>query len=360
MRDAPVHAGPALEVEDLSVEMLGDHGWTTIVESAGFSLDRGTTLGVVGESGSGKTVMSLATMGLLPGRFARIAHGSVRLQGEELTGRSERQLQDVRGARMAMVFQEPMTSLNPAFTIGEQIAETVRRHLGLGRREAWRRAVEGLERVGIPRAAQRARSYPHQFSGGMRQRAAIAMALCCEPSVLIADEPTTALDVTMQAQILDLLVELRDESDLAMVFISHDLGVVAEISDRVMVMYAGQVVEAGPVAGLYERPHHPYTEALLAATPRITARSGPLEWIPGTPPVPGRFPAGCRFAPRCGHATEICGEAPIALRPTTVDRASRCGRVGELDLRGASEPEGPRPDPKDPVVPTAPVEVVAR
>ncbi|MBC3191117.1 ABC transporter ATP-binding protein [Pseudonocardia sp. C8] len=310
-----------LEVRDLTVEVATASGPTVVVDRVGLSVAAGETLGLVGESGSGKTLTSLAILRLL-GSSARIAGGSVVLDGTELTELDERRMREVRGGRIGMVFQEPMTALDPAYTVGEQVAETVRRHLRLSRREAWRRAVAALDRVGIPSAAQRARDYPHHFSGGMRQRVVIAIALSCDPVLLLADEPTTALDVTVQEQILTLLAGLRDESGLAMVFVSHDLGVIADICDRVAVMYAGQIVETAPVRELFARPRHPYTDALLRCVPGPVGTR--LATIPGTVPPFEHLPAGCRFAPRCGHAAPICEE------PVELTDGVRCVRAGEL------------------------------
>lgn len=292
--DAPMPRAdnPVLEVEHLTVEFLTDLGWTTVVENVSFQVGAGETLGIVGESGSGKTVTSMAVMGLVPQPPGRVGSGAIRLQGTDLLTLSRSQLEDVRGRRLAMIFQEPMTSLNPAYTVGDQIAETMRRHLGLSRRESKRRAVEMLTRVHIPNAAKRASSYPHEFSGGMRQRVMIAMALCCDPDLLIADEPTTALDVTVQAQVLELLKEMQRDMGMAIMFITHDLGVVADVCDRVVVMYAGQVVESAPAVELYAKPSHPYTEGLLRSMPAMAARSGELYSIEGHPPMVGAFPQG--------------------------------------------------------------------
>ncbi|MDG4834295.1 ABC transporter ATP-binding protein [Solwaraspora sp. WMMD1047] len=323
---------PVLEVRDLAVEVATDRGWLTVVDGVDFEVAAGETLGIVGESGSGKTVTGLAVTGLLE-RSARIRRGSVRLGGEELVGRPERALEDIRGNRISMIFQEPMTSLNPAYPVGEQIAEGVRRHRGLGRRAAYGAAVAALERVGIARAADRARSYPHEFSGGMRQRVMIAMAIVCEPQVLIADEPTTALDVTIQAQILDLLRQMRDDLGLALVLVTHNMGVVADLCDRVAVMYAGQLVEVSPVEELFESPRHPYTEGLLRAVPRLEEIDGRLSFIPGGPPEPHRIPVGCRFHPRCAYRHDRCCEAPVPLVAAGA-RAVRCVRAAELDLTG--------------------------
>src|SRR5690606_5991056 len=258
---------------------------------------------IVGESGSGKSVTALSVMGLIRSRGGRITGGSVRLAGTELVGMPERTLNRIRGKDVGFVFQEPMSSLNPAFTVGEQIAEVVRRHRGMNRKAAWARAVEMLDRVGIASAATRAEDYPHHFSGGMRQRVMIALALACDPKLLIADEPTTALDVTIQARTLELLKGLQRDKGMAVLFITHDLGVVADIADDVAVMYASQVVEHAPVRTLFSDPRHPYTAGLLAAMPQSALEnSTPLVGIPGVVPQPHRLPPGCRFHPRCAHA----------------------------------------------------------
>ncbi|MEO5902089.1 MAG: ABC transporter ATP-binding protein, partial [Ilumatobacteraceae bacterium] len=247
----------------------------------------------------------------------------------------QRRLEDIRGDDIGMIFQEPMTSLNPAFTVGQQIAEMVRRHRGGSRKEANARAVEMLRRVGIPSPAKRAREYPFQFSGGMRQRVMIAMALACDPKLLIADEPTTALDVTIQAQVLDLLRDMQQEFGMSLIFITHDLGVVADICDRVVVMYAGRVVETASIDDLYFRPAHPYTEGLLTAMPQIGTRSGRLASIPGSTPVPSSLPSGCAFHPRCPYAIEACTSGDVELVELGNGRSSRCIRVGDLSLVGA-------------------------
>jgi peptide/nickel transport system ATP-binding protein len=324
-----------LEVEDLSVEFATDRGWVPVLDGVTFAVGRGETVGLVGESGSGKTVTSLSILGLLPPESSRVTSGSIRIDGVELVGMPKRKLESMRGDEISMIFQEPMTSLDPAFRVGDQIAEVVRRHRGGSKRAAWRRAVEVLGTVGIPNADSRARSYPHEFSGGMRQRVMIAMALSCEPKLIIADEPTTALDVTIQAQVLDLLRSMRDEFGTAVVFVTHDLGVVADICDRAVVMYAGQVVERSGIDDLYATPHHPYTEALLSAMPQLTARTGRLATIPGSTPPAGSMPAGCRFHPRCGHVVDSCRDTLVA-EVDVAGGTSRCLRVADLVLRGSA------------------------
>jgi oligopeptide/dipeptide ABC transporter ATP-binding protein len=310
---------PLLEVEDLKTHFFTREGVVRAVDGVSFSVERGKTLGIVGESGCGKSVTALSIMGLIPKPPARIVAGSVLFDGRDLTTLSERELEDVRGRRIAMIFQDPMTSLNPTLKIGTQITETLRRHLDMTKGDAKRRAVELLEEVKIPNAASRLGDYPHRFSGGMRQRVMIAIALACNPELLIADEPTTALDVTVQASVLDLLDELRREHDMAVVIITHDMGVVAEIADHVSVMYAGQIVEQAPVIELFDRPEHPYTEALLGALPRLEGagiRDGRLETIPGRPPDLIDPPEACRFALRCPFASrsDTCTTVPPELR----------------------------------------------
>ncbi|MBM3622904.1 MAG: ABC transporter ATP-binding protein [Alphaproteobacteria bacterium] len=319
-------ATPLLEVADLRVSFAGDNRRDTLaVDGIGFSLRRGRTLGIVGESGSGKSVTSLAIMGLLPKDTARVG-GSVRFDGEELLRAPEGKLRDLRGDRMAMIFQEPMTSLNPSYTIGDQIGEAVIRHRGASKREARARAIEMLRRVRIPSPEQRVDDYPHKLSGGMRQRAMIAMALACDPRLLIADEPTTALDVTIQAQILDLLRDLRAEGEASIILITHDLGVVAELVDEVAVMYAGQIVERAPVEMLFSQPQHPYTVGLLGSLPRLDQKRERLAAIDGAVPDMTAPPPGCRFAARCPFAEPACreGEMPtIALADSHVTRCRR-------------------------------------
>jgi len=328
-------AEPILRVTDLEVQFATDQGWATVVDGVSFEVPKGGTIGLVGESGSGKSVTSLAVMGLIPSPPGRITKGAIELEGRNLVGLSESDLSSLRGNAMSMVFQEPMSSLNPAYTVGDQIRETVRRHRKVSRKQAHQRAVEMLDLVGIPNAARRVSSYPHEFSGGMRQRVMIAMALSCDPSLLIADEPTTALDVTIQAQILDLLKAMQAELGMAILFITHDLGVVADICDEVMVMYAGQIVERSEIYGLYRKPQHPYSEGLLSAMPQIGGRNEELTSIPGTTPAPWAMPTGCRFHPRCSYASEVCTQGEPQLLELDGGRASRCLKVAELELRGS-------------------------
>ena len=329
-----------LEVEDLTVEFGTAAGTVRVVDGVSFAVDRGQTLGLVGESGCGKSVSSLAVMGLIPRRTGRVGATTLRLGDHDLTAIGRSELRTLRGPEMAMIFQEPMTSLNPAFTIGNQIAESVRTHQRVGRAAAAAKAVEMLDRVGIPDPQRRVKDYPHAFSGGMRQRAMIAMALANDPKLLIADEPTTALDVTIQAQILELLRTLQRETGMAIVFVTHDLGVVADICDRVVVMYAGQVVEESPLDPLYASPLHPYSAGLLASMPQTAAPGRPLTVIRGQVPSPHDWPKGCRFAERCDHAEPRCVEQPVAWT-ATADVGVRCVRADALTLEGTAELSGP-------------------
>jgi oligopeptide/dipeptide ABC transporter ATP-binding protein len=294
-----------LEVNDLRTQFLGRHGRVHAVDGVSFSLDAGRTLAIVGESGCGKSATALSIMRLLPSRTAEIVGGSVRFDDRTLTTLGRGELENLRGNELAMIFQDPMTSLNPTMTIGAQIVETLRRHLDLGKAEAERRAVELLEEVEITDARRRLDDYPHTYSGGMRQRVMIAIAVACRPRLLIADEPTTALDVTVQANVLDLLHDLQAEHEMALLLITHDMGVVAEMADDVLVMYAGQVVEQAPVLELFDHPEHPYTEALLAALPQVEESDvrQRLAAIPGRPPSLLDPPPTCRFAPRCTYAS---------------------------------------------------------
>ena len=304
---------PLLSVRDLRTVFYMEDGAAPAVDGVSFDLREGETLGLVGESGCGKSVTSLSILRLVspPGRTEG---GRVLFEGRDLLGLDEREMRRVRGNRIAMIFQEPMTSLNPAFTCGDQIDEAVRLHLGLDARAARERTVDLLREVGIPAPEQCADEYPHRLSGGMRQRVMIAMALSCNPSLLIADEPTTALDVTIQAQILDLLKRLQASAGMAVLMITHDLGVIAEVADRVAVMYAGRIVERAEAASLFQTPRHPYTRGLLASRPRLSERRDRLEAIPGAVPDPAHFPTGCRFHPRCPLADDRCrGESPPLL-----------------------------------------------
>jgi oligopeptide/dipeptide ABC transporter ATP-binding protein len=323
-----------LVVRGLSVAFEARGRRDQIVEDVDLSVSQGRTLGLVGESGSGKSVTALALLGLLPRATARVTFDHLTLAGEDMRGATPRDWRRKRGREVAMIFQDPMTSLNPALTIGEQIGESVRLHLRLGRKAARARAVEVLDQVGIPGAARRLDDYPHSFSGGMRQRAMIAMALACRPKVLLADEPTTALDVTVQAQILDLLRELRTELQMAVLLITHDLGVVADSCDEVVVMYAGQLVERAAADQLFDRPLHPYTEALLHSLPERGRPGEALPVMPGVVPTPGNRPAGCRFHPRCRFAEAGSCDTELQALVERGSRLVRCVRADELRLEG--------------------------
>ena len=294
-------SAPLLEIRDLSISF----GRVEVVDRLSLSIGRGESLGLVGESGCGKSVTSLAVMGLLPARGCAV-RGGIRLDGQELTTLSREEWRHVRGGRVAMVFQDPMTALDPLMTVGGHLAEVLSLHRGLSGAALRAEAASWLERVGIPDPGARLSAWPHELSGGMRQRVLVAMALAGRPDLLIADEPTTALDVTIQAQILDLLVELRRELSMSMLFITHDLGVVERVADRVAVLYAGRKVEEGPVESILRSPRHPYAEGLLASVPGFRPRSGRLRSIPGQVPSPGAWPEGCRFHPRCDRAVDAC------------------------------------------------------
>jgi peptide/nickel transport system ATP-binding protein len=311
-------AGNLLEVQHLGVEFQTRSGVARVLEDVGFELRRGETLGLVGESGCGKSMTALAMMRLIPSPPGRITSGQVTLDGRDLLAIDEAEMRRFRGNRISMIFQEPMTSLNPAYTVGDQIGETVRLHQGLNRRAATARAIEMLDAVGIPAASSRVHEYPHQFSGGMRQRVMIAMALACKPDVLIADEPTTALDVTVQAQIFDLISELRERTGTAVLLITHDMGAIAEMADRVAVMYAGRIVEEGTVADVLRAPLHPYTQGLIGCAPgrRTTGFGEPLLEIPGTVPSLMERGSGCAFADRCDRVQPRCRQSlPAETRP---------------------------------------------
>jgi peptide/nickel transport system ATP-binding protein len=328
-----------LTVEDLRVSLPVPAGTLRAVQGVSFHVDRGETLCIVGESGCGKSLTALAIMGLLPARAERTA-AHLDLEGENLTDLPERAMSDIRGNRMAMIFQEPMTSLNPAYSIGDQLVEALRRHRRVSNRDARARAIELLERVGITAAASRLKQYPHQLSGGLRQRVMIAMALMCQPALILADEPTTALDVTIQAQILHLLARLQREFAMGLVLITHDLGIVARIAARVVVMYAGEVVEQGSASAVFSAPRHPYTRGLLASipVPGRTRRGAPLGTIPGlVPSLVGQLD-GCHFAQRCPHTKDACRTVPVALETAGDGHHVRCIRHRELSAGGASTP----------------------
>ncbi len=316
-----------LEVRDLRTLFSTDEGDFFAVDGVSFAVEAGKTLGVVGESGCGKSVTSLSIMGLVPSPPGRIEGGSIRFEGQELIGAPAQAMQDLRGNGMAMIFQEPMSSLNPVFTIGEQIVEGLLRHRKISRARATERAIEMLRKVRIPAPEQRFHEHPHKLSGGMRQRAMIAMALACEPRLLIADEPTTALDVTIQAQILDLMRTLQRETGTAIILITHDLGVVAEVADDVVVMYAGRVVEQAPVATLFEAPQHPYTVGLLGSIPRLDAQRSRLASIEGQVPSPLWRSPGCSFAERCPFADARCRAEAPGLREVGARHQSACWKA---------------------------------
>ena len=323
-----------LSVEGLTVSFATEHGRVRVTEDVSFHVGARETVGLVGESGCGKSVTALSIMRLIPDPPGRIDGGRVLFDGQDLASMTEDEMSDIRGNRIAMVFQEPMTSLDPAFTVGEQIAEVIRRHTEVGRSKAAARAVEMLGVVGIASPARRANDYPHSFSGGMRQRVMIAMALALEPRLLIADEPTTALDVTIQAQILDLLRSLRDQFGMSLLLVTHDLGVVAETCDRVTVMYAGQVIESAGIDDTFYSPRHPYTQALFECLPQV-ASGAHLHGIPGTVPPAHAFPRACRFHPRCTFAQAgRCDTVAPLLVESGPGRLVRCLRAGELALPG--------------------------
>ncbi|WP_285354073.1 ABC transporter ATP-binding protein [Pseudomonas sp. ME-P-057] len=313
-----------LSVSDLTVRFKDAPA--NVVDGVSFAIQPGKTLAIVGESGCGKSVTSMALMGLLPDT-ATVQASASGLLGEALLGMSDERLLDVRGNRMAMIFQEPMTSLNPVFTIGDQIAESVTRHQGLSASAARQRALQMLEKVRVPDAVQRLDAYPHELSGGMRQRAMIAMALANDPALIIADEPTTALDVTIQAQILSLVASLQAETGTSMILITHDLGVVAEVADEVMVMYAGRVVESGSVETLFDDPQHPYTIGLMGSMPSVGPREGRLATINGRVPTPAEMPASCRFASRCPFVIAACREARPPLLEISAGHFAACIRA---------------------------------
>jgi peptide/nickel transport system ATP-binding protein len=320
-------ATPLIEIKDLRVRFYGDDGRITYaVDSVDLSVANGATLGLVGESGCGKSVTSLAIMGLLPKQTSEVM-GAIHFDGLDLLQTPDQTLRDLRGNRLAMIFQEPMTSLNPSFTIGDQIVETILRHRGGSRRSARGRAIALLRRVHIPSPERRIDEYPHKLSGGMRQRVMIAMALACDPKLLIADEPTTALDVTLQAQILELMRELKAASGAAIILITHDLGVVAEVCDEVAVMYAGEIVERAPVDELFSAPQHPYTVGLLGSIPRLDHRAEQLATIEGMVPNMAQPPSGCRFAARCPFVRDACTKAPPPLAEVSPGHLSRCIRA---------------------------------
>lgn len=327
---AEINAHPILEVRDLTVEFRASRAWVRVVDGVSFSVCAGETLAVLGESGSGKTATGLALLGLLPRRSARVTGGEILFNGQNLAAQSAKGWQRVRGTGIGMVFQDPLSALNPLQSVGNQVSEGLRRR-GLSRQAGRAAAAELLQKVGIPDATGRLDDYPHQFSGGMRQRVMIAIALALRPRVLVADEPTTALDVTVQAQIMRLLLDLQRETGMGLILISHDLGVVAETADKVAIMYAGRVVESGPLRDVYENPAHPYTRGLLAAIPRLETRPVRMATIPGAPPDFANLPAGCSYRPRCYQVAERCVQQPalIGIGSDTLAHRAACHFAGQ-------------------------------
>ncbi|KXH84074.1 ABC transporter ATP-binding protein [Sporosarcina sp. HYO08] len=331
-----------LKVNNLQTHFKSDSGIVKAVDGVSFEVAKGETLGIVGESGSGKSVTSLSIMKLLKDTPGKIAGGEILYEGQDLVQLNENEMRKIRGNDIAMIFQEPMTSLNPVFKIGRQLEETIRLHLKLSKKDARLRAIDMLKAVGISRPEKIVHEFPHQLSGGMRQRVMIAMAMACNPKILIADEPTTALDVTIQAQILDLMKNLNKTADTAILLITHDLGVVAEMCDRVVVMYAGRAVEESDVHTIFTDPKHPYTQGLLSSIPKIGERVEKLQSIPGNVPIPTRMPEGCKFAPRCPFAMDICWEKEPEYKECSPKHSVRCWLQEEVpsderELVGSSE-----------------------
>ena len=320
-----------LSVRDLKTYFYTDDGVVPAADGVSFDLERGGTIGIVGESGSGKSVTSLSILGLIPQPPGKIVGGEILFEGVDLLKLSEAEMRKIRGNDIAMIFQEPMTSLNPVFTVGYQISETVIRHQGLSKEAAREKAIEMLRLVGIPSPEKRVDDYPHQMSGGMRQRVMIAMSLSCNPKLLIADEPTTALDVTIQAQILDLMRELRKNLGTAIMMITHDLGVIAELVEKVVVMYTGKVAEAADTHAIFKNPKHPYTMGLLASIPRLDGGEDRLQTIPGNVPVPGHFPKGCGFHPRCPFAEDLCEREMPPAFIVNVGHSAACWKLVDYD-----------------------------
>lgn len=325
-----------LEVNDLHTSFFTDAGEVKAVDGVSFRLDHGKVLGIVGESGSGKSVTAYSVMQILA-PTGKIVSGSVKFDGQELVGADEKLLRSVRGNRISIIFQDPMTSLNPTYTIGRQLMEAILLHTDRNRHQARERAVEMLKLVNVNEPEKRMKQYPFELSGGMRQRVMIAMALACEPDILIADEPTTALDVTIQAQIMELIVRLNEQLNMGVMLITHDLAVVAQTCSRVIVMYLGQIVEEADVLTLFDHPCHPYTEGLMRSIPRMEGdRTKPLYMIPGTVPLLSQIPTGCRFAPRCAYATERCRQETPQLTPVSDKQSVRCFRAAELAQKEAN------------------------
>ncbi|EKN62720.1 oligopeptide/dipeptide ABC transporter ATPase [Neobacillus bataviensis LMG 21833] len=322
---------PLLSVQNLKTYFYTDHGVVRSVDGVSFTVNEGETLGIVGESGSGKSVTALSILQLLPPRKGKIVDGNVLFKNVDLTKLNDKKMRRIRGNDIAMIFQEPMTSLNPSYTIGNQIGEVLRLHLKLSRKEAEKRSIELLKQVGISRAEKIVKEYPHRLSGGMRQRVVIAMALACNPKLIIADEPTTALDVTIQAQILELIQQMKKDSNTSIMMITHDLGVVSEVCDRVIVMYAGQVVEEADVKTIFTSPSHPYTKGLIESIPTLDDEMEWLETIPGSVPLPHEMPSGCKFASRCKFATEECSKEEPELYDIGSGQKSRCFFAKEVN-----------------------------
>jgi oligopeptide/dipeptide ABC transporter ATP-binding protein len=322
-----------LRLDGISVSFARRGDWVEVVSGVDLIVRAHETVGLVGESGSGKSVTCMTAAGLIRDLGGRLTSGRVFLDGEDVTNAPEKRLRQLRSSFVSAIFQQPTRSLNPAYTVGDQVAEVLRIKRGMGRKEAWAEAVSLLDRVHIDRAAERAHDYPHMLSGGMCQRVMIAIAIACRPRLLIADEPTTALDTTVQRQVLNLLDELKKELGLGVLYVSHDLGVVREIAERTVVMYAGQVVEESPTDDAFRRPKHPYTHGLISSTPGLNPKDR-LGYIPGSVPDMAELPSGCRFHPRCPWSVEACTTAPVELLPVGERRAARCIRTEELDLRG--------------------------
>jgi oligopeptide transport system ATP-binding protein len=329
----PPSAEALLDVRDLHVEFRTDYGTVHAVNGIDYSLRAGETLAILGESGCGKSVSAQAIMGILDSPPGFVTHGEILFKGADMLQMPRAEQRKLRGAEIAMVFQDALSALNPVFTVGYQIAEMFRVHEGMSKSDAKKRAVELLDKVRIPSAKQRVNDYPHQFSGGMRQRAMIAMSIALDPAILIADEPTTALDVTVQAQIMELLAELQRETGMGMILITHDLGVVGEVADRVAVMYAGKIVETGTIYEVFMRPGHPYTEGLMRSVPRVDQKGERLDPIKGAPPNLSRIPSGCSFHPRCPYATDLCTTDVPPLREVVPGRRSAC-HYAEAVLNG--------------------------
>lgn len=328
---------PLLKVENLRIRFKTEHGYITPVDGVSFTVNEGETVAIVGESGCGKSLTSLSILGLIP-YPGKISDGSIQFQGKELTTLKNKELRKIRGNEISMIFQEPMTSLNPVFTIGNQIVEVIKLHQKLDKDQSVKKAIEMLDLVGIPDPERVMKQFPHQLSGGMRQRVMIAMALSCNPKLLIADEPTTALDVTIQAQILNLIVNLKNKFNTGVILITHDLGVVAEVADRVVVMYGGEVVEEAPVDEIFDHPVHPYTRGLMASVPKMTGPVEELQPIKGSVPTPSQMPKGCKFHPRCPFATDLCKQEHPQLELYRENHYKRCFLVkGGVNLDNSSK-----------------------